>query len=288
MSNTILTGEAVADILAAMQRAGLNNWEMLVPEGVEEIASGAFAGMKSLRRVQLPKTLRKIGAAAFYGCESLTQITLPAGLLEIETAAFKSSGLQEVSIPPRVAKLGSEVFADSALRCAEIKGRQTGASMFRGCRRLTKIQLNDNIRKIEAGMLRDCTSLKMLRLPEKLERIGTEAFAGCGALERLGIPAGVREIGAGAFRGCAFETVHVPEAVEELRWEMFSECRTLRSVYIPAGVRCIEADVFYGCNELKNVCFGADLTTLQSIRIGEGNEALSRAVLRCGIPNKTF
>lgn len=44
MSNTILTGEAVADILAAMQKAGLNDWEMLVPEGVEEIAPGLLRG----------------------------------------------------------------------------------------------------------------------------------------------------------------------------------------------------------------------------------------------------
>ena len=132
MSNTILTGEAAADILAAMQKAGLNDWEMLVPEGVEEIAPGAFAGIKNLRWVQLPKTLRRIGAAAFYGCGNLAQIALPAGLVELGTAAFKNSGLQEISIPPRVARLGGEVFADSALRCAEIKGRQTGASMFRG------------------------------------------------------------------------------------------------------------------------------------------------------------
>lgn len=240
MSNTILTGEAAADILAAMQKAGLNGWEMFVPEGVEEIAPGAFAGMKNLRRVQLPKTLRRIGAAAFYGCGNLAQIALPAGLVELGTAAFKNSGLQEISIPPRVARLGGEAFADSALRCAEIKGRQTGASMFRGCCQLAKVQLSGNIRKIEAGM----------------------------------------------FRGCAFETVHIPETVEELHWEMFSECRHLKNVYIPAGVKYIEADVFYGCDALKNVCFGADLTAMQAIRIGEGNEALSKAVLRCGILNK--
>lgn len=30
MSNTILTGEVAADILAAMQKAGLNGWEMFV------------------------------------------------------------------------------------------------------------------------------------------------------------------------------------------------------------------------------------------------------------------
>ena len=211
---------------------------------------------------------------------------MPAGLVELGTAAFKNSGLQEVSVPPRVARLGGEVFADSALRCAEIKGRQTGEAMFRGCRQLTKLQLNSNTRKIEAGMFRDCAALKTLRLPEKLEQIGIEAFAGCGALERLSIPESVREIGEGAFRGCAFETVHIPEAVEELHWEMFSECRQLKSVYIPAGVKYIEADVFYGCDALKNVCFGADLAAMQAIRIGEGNEALSKAVLRCGILNK--
>ena len=158
-----------------MQKAGLNGWEMFVPEGVEEIAPGAFAGMKNLRRVQLPKTLRRIGAAAFYGCGNLAQIALPAGLVELGTAAFKNSGLQEISIPPRVARLGGEVFADSALRCAEIKGRQTGESMFRGCCQLAKVQLSGNIRKIEAGMFRDCAALKTLRLPEKLEQVLAQA-----------------------------------------------------------------------------------------------------------------
>ena len=79
MSNTILTGEAAADILAAMQKAGLNDWEMFVPEGVEEIAPGAFAGMKNLRRVQLPKTLRRIGAAAFMAAEIWLKSHCPPG-----------------------------------------------------------------------------------------------------------------------------------------------------------------------------------------------------------------
>lgn len=80
MSNTILTGEAAADILAAMQKAGLNGWEMFVPEGVEEIAPGAFAGMKNLRRVQLPKTLRRIGAAVrFMAAEIWLKSHCPPG-----------------------------------------------------------------------------------------------------------------------------------------------------------------------------------------------------------------
>ena len=44
MSNTILTGEAAADILAAMQKAGLNGWEMFVPEGRGGNRSGSICG----------------------------------------------------------------------------------------------------------------------------------------------------------------------------------------------------------------------------------------------------
>ena len=68
MSNTILTGEAAADILAAMQKAGLNGWEMFVPEGVEEIAPGAFAGMKN----------RPAGTAAQNGCGESVQLRFMA------------------------------------------------------------------------------------------------------------------------------------------------------------------------------------------------------------------
>ena len=79
MSNTILTGEAVADILAAMQKAGLNGWEMFVPEGVEEIAPGAFAGMKNLRRVQCPKRCGESVQLRFMAAEIWLKSHCPPG-----------------------------------------------------------------------------------------------------------------------------------------------------------------------------------------------------------------
>lgn len=78
MSNTILTGEAAADILAAMQKAGLNGWEMFVPEGVEEIAPGAFAGEKTPAGAAAQNT-RRIGAARFMARKSGSNLHCPPG-----------------------------------------------------------------------------------------------------------------------------------------------------------------------------------------------------------------
>ena len=60
MSNTILTGEAAADILAAMQKAGLNGWEMFVPEG--ESPAGAAAQNAAENRCSCVLWLRKSGS----------------------------------------------------------------------------------------------------------------------------------------------------------------------------------------------------------------------------------
>lgn len=283
MNKNILTRQTVAEIFAAMQNSGLTDWELVVPEGVEEIEAGAFLGLKELRSVHLPKTLRRIGAAAFYGCEGLEQITLPKGLQQIETAAFWGCGLKTIAIPPRVSKWGSEVFAGSMLQQAEIKGTHLGTEMFRGCKQLAKVCMNPNIRKIEKGTFQDCTALKTLNLPEKLEQIGARAFLGCEGLKRLGIPESVKIIEDAAFSGCAFEGVRIPQNVETIHWRTFCECKKLKAVYFPARLKQIESEAFYGCEALRQLWFGADLKMVQNIRIGEDNEPLNGAVIHCAI-----
>lgn len=206
--------------------------------------------------------------------------------MEIGTAAFKNSGLREVTVPSKATQLGSEIFADTALHCAEIKGRRIGAAMFRGCRQLTRVQLDRNIRIIEKGAFRECSALKTLRLPEKLERIEEEAFWNCERLERVAMPEGVKEIGDGAFYGRAFENICVPEKIAEIQHETFGECKKLKTIHFPAELKRIDGDAFYGCPALKMVRFDAELTAVQKIQIGEGNESLTRALLSCGGGNK--
>lgn len=61
---------------------------IIIPEGVETIASCAFEDCDSLRSLILPKTLRKIEAWAFNSCSKLSLVEFPENLVEIEESAF--------------------------------------------------------------------------------------------------------------------------------------------------------------------------------------------------------
>lgn len=52
----------------------------IVPEGIKEIADGAFGRIPELTDIQLPKTLGQIGLRAFEHCTSLKQLTIPASV----------------------------------------------------------------------------------------------------------------------------------------------------------------------------------------------------------------
>lgn len=61
---------------------------IIIPEGVETIASCAFEDCDSLRSLILPKTLRKIEAWAFNSCSKLSLVEFLENLVEIEKSAF--------------------------------------------------------------------------------------------------------------------------------------------------------------------------------------------------------
>lgn len=62
--------------------------KLTIPDTVESIGHGAFAGCYGLTSVKWPKNLRKIGQGAFVGCKGLTEVTFPDLLDEVGPCAF--------------------------------------------------------------------------------------------------------------------------------------------------------------------------------------------------------
>lgn len=275
--------QTTLEMEAALHQSGLELREVVVSEGVVEIADGAFLGMENLERVQLPKSLRKIGALAFYGCKNLKSIDLPKGLKEIGTAAFKDSGLTKIEVPIYVSKIESEVFANTPVVSAEIKGRTAGMAMFRGCASLKKVVLSGRLRVLEREMLRDCIALKTIRLSETLCAIGENAFHGCSSLSEVTIPQQVAEIGEGAFYRCGIRHIELPDTLRVLQWQTFAECRQLKTVYLPRTVVRVESEAFSGCDALAKLCLEAALSEWGGLEIGAGNTPLLNANIRCGV-----
>lgn len=88
-----------------------------IPDGIEYIAGGAFAGgvetYKHLSSVEIPNSVRSIGDRAFYGCTSLTYVKIGNNVLSIGNWAFYGcSALASLNIPNNVRTIGKYAFCE--------------------------------------------------------------------------------------------------------------------------------------------------------------------------------
>jgi hypothetical protein len=81
-----------------------------VPDGITEIAIGAFYGCKRLVSIALPESFVFIGADTFKGCEGLKAITLPANLLYVGECVFEDCPNLETVTLSRKTKIGYRAF----------------------------------------------------------------------------------------------------------------------------------------------------------------------------------
>lgn len=87
-----------------------------LPDSVEKIWNGAFAGCTSLHTVVLGDSLKEIDTDAFRKCTALKNIELPTGLQTIGYRAFSECrSLEAITIPKTVMKMEMEAFCFTSL-----------------------------------------------------------------------------------------------------------------------------------------------------------------------------
>lgn len=90
-----------------------------VPEGVKDIAPGAFTGHSEIMSVTLPASLETIGEGAFTDCSNLNALQGGTGLKRIKDRAFAGCPMSEIRIPASVEEVG--------LRAFDLTGTQVGS-----------------------------------------------------------------------------------------------------------------------------------------------------------------
>ena len=222
--------------------------EVVVPEGVEEIADGAFAGLGTLCRISLPSTLRAIGKNAFSGCFALSEISLPQDLAVLGEGCFSGCwSLKKVSIPAGVEEIPARAFAD--------------------CFRLESLELPEGLKAVgEEAFAQDYgivefiytaydeddhfSALKALALPASLEAVGRSAFAGCDALQSVAFAKGSRlaALGDRAFFGCVrLKKLVLPDGLRTLGEGVFMDDHSLAALTVPDSVTEIGESLLEGC-----------------------------------------
>lgn len=276
--------------------------EVVIPDSVKNINFRAFSGCTGLSNIVLGSNVDVIGRNAFdntyyYNDSSnwqdgllylgdwlinaqtdITKADIKDGTLYIADYAFSGSGVQSVTMPDSIIRLGISVFAEcSMLENVKLSAniREIPTETFYNCESLTEISVPDSVVRIGDFAFDSCTNLKSVALSEKLEYIGSGVFAYSG-IESIVIPDSVTYIGRNVFEECSnLKTVKLSNGITEMI-RLFRYCTSLENVIIPEGVTDI-TQCFVSCTSLKSLTVPEGVTYLY--RNFDGCTALEELVV---------
>lgn len=260
-----------------------------VTEGISELYSGAFTGLKGVQQLNLPHSITVVYGGALAGVEAEFTLTNTIQLVEANFAGSNLCGhltlsgqtkeipeytfencrkLESITLPEGLITIGKSAFEGcTSLKTIQLPDslRELGDSAFRHCRALTGIRLPDGIRVIAPYTFEFCYALTQVDLPQNLEEISYNAFADCQSLEQIAIPDSVQSIRGAAFRDCgALAQIVIPEGITELEEDMFDGCAMLIRVTLPDSLQIIGYGVFRECAALTHITIPANVHTIQN------------------------
>ena len=157
-----------------------------------------------------------------------------------------------------------------------------GTWAFYDCSEMTSVSLPTTLETMGASVFMDCTSLTSVTIPDGVTFISGDFFWGCTSLKSVTLPDSLWETGGCTFMYCtSLTSVRLPATLLSISWQMFKDCKSLTSLTIPRSVVDVKQDAFSGCTALKNVTYTGTTADWKALTIYSGNEALTRANVRC-------
>lgn len=211
-------------------------------------------------------------------------------VIVIKTQAFRDSSIQKVTIPDGIQRIESEAFAYSDIQEIVIPSTvlEIGDNAFQNCNSLTKVTLQEGLKKIGVGAFQNDINLIEVSLPSSLEYLGESSFLNCKSLVSVTIPNKVTKIYRNTFKNCtslnkihlhdditsiqegsfenasSLESLTLPSKITEIYRNTFSGCSSLKTIYIPEKVEIIGEKAFYGCTNLDYVYLSENVKKIDS------------------------
>ena len=252
---------------------------VVIPEGVEEIRSGAFSECSYLKKVILPSTLKKICKGAFYECDNLEFLKVIASCYvesnavvgysfkniiyvgegsrnyEIDGVIFDRETDYLILYPSE--KLGNEYIIPDF-----VKGVASGA--FNKIETLKKVTIPNSMTSISFGAFEGFVGLEDVVLHDNVEWIENHAFCGCSSLKHISLPDNIKGIQTGAFALSGLERIKLPTGITHLPKEVFLGCNNLCAVENTEQILHIGRYAFKGCCSLKEITLGNGIVVIDT------------------------
>lgn len=251
--------------------------EVIIPEGVTTIGSGAFAKCTSLTSVIIPEGVNLIDSSAFANCTSLTSVIISEGVTRINPAAFAGcTSLQHVEIPSSVSIIDILAFDKTPWLERQSDDYVIGGSVLIKCQSKEKelfvpegitfstdgafdgvkaeiIHLPGSLTDFGTGMFDGMETLRQVTFSDQATEIGGSFCSDCD-IETVDFPAGLKSILNDAFYGCAhLHDLVFPDGLEEIGEYAFRYCNALEEIILPDSIKAIEQLAFCDCGDLKRV-----------------------------------
>ena len=260
--------------------SGRTETEFVIPDHTAEIASYAFSGTASLKKVTIPESVNILGWNAFYECPNLETVVLPADMTEMNNSAFYrcnkltafeisesnekyctkdgilfSKDMTQIVCYPQGKTETAYIIPDSV--------NSVGNSAFSGCKNLTEIKVPESVTGFGDSAFSGCTNLTALNFPRNLRGIGNTAFSGCESLTKVEIPDGVEKL-EGAFYSCyGLTEVKLPKGLHVLDSYTFAYCTSLKTVIIPEELTTVKENAFANCYNLEELTFPISVAVIE-------------------------
>lgn len=206
--------------------------EVIIPEGVTEIAAGAFRDAADMKAVRLPYSLKTIREEAFQWCRSLEYVAGGDNVTRLERDAFQGTAFYK--------------FYDEDELNWEGPFRYIGKVLFKAKRTVRKAFIPDGTVAVAADAFTERVLLSEVEFPPALEYIGWRAFSGCTGLFHVHIPGTVKTLGWHCFRGCSrLYDIQIDEGVENIEIGAFASMRSLRSISFPRSLKKLGGWTFF-------------------------------------------
>ena len=274
---------------------------VIVEDGVTNVGSHLFEGLKEINSVSIGKDVEVIGESAFKGCQGLREIDFGSGApLSIKSYAFSGCiALTELRIPPRVTQIADRYAGNAFMNCSvrrlfldsemefpyginldSLEEVTLGEHMtavppgaFEKAPRLKKLTVPDNVTRVGDRAFYWCSALTSTDfLPDTVTEIGESAFSGCSGLTEAVLPKGLTVLGNSAFAGSGLVSIVLPDGLTVLGNGAFAGSG-LVSIVLPDGLQTLGASVFSGCPALISAELPSALTEIPE-RTFNGCEAL--------------
>ena len=184
---------------------------------------------------------------------------------------FESSGLEEITIPTTVTKIGEKAFSSTKITSINLNNQkiELGEGVFDSCRNLVSVEGFSGVTSLPRRVFYYCDKLTDITLSDQIRSIPENAFTYCRDLTSLTLPTSLTTIYNYAFLNCMVESLSLPQSVEVIYPHALSGASNLKTITIQNELSSSAFSAIKNCSTLETIYVPSEYLEYYTAELGQ-------------------